>query len=490
MFAKWFEPLKKRVSQLYFITVFTVLTFYMHDGYLDTIQAKGYMLLAITLPYVLIMLISDIVLNLSGGVVGAKFIKSLDLMDFALLGFAVAATLSALFSETKYEAFLGSSGCRLGALSIVLLCLSCISLRRNLLLEPYMLLIMAVSGMAVVLLGITDCFDLDLMGWHENIVEIHTDYLSTMGNRDYYDGYLALVLPFFMMLFIFETKLQTRIFYGIYLFLGFIGLYLVRNDGNLLIFGSGIFLVYYMLREHKDVLPAVYIALIFVASTFVVQLFCRLTNPFDVVGNTVMGLLQGLYWHIGVLLLALVLYLLRNTKISYFPAKIWIGISLAVIVIMFVVVFFTYNRTFASNRGYIWGYGIETFLRSPLKEKLIGWGADCYKNAIYSTVGSEIQMTWPEEKMIANAHCEIIQYLVTTGIIGKLFYLALFGISLFSKEKQFDRSVIAARTAIFAYFCVALGTNPDGLNYGILFVMFSIATKKLTQTNFWKSVEI
>ncbi len=57
-------------------------------------------------------------------------------------------------------------------------------------------------------------------------------------------------------------------------------------------------------------------------------------------------------------------------------------------------------------------------------------------------------------------------------------YVYVYVVTLFSKSEKRDIAVMAARCGIFAYFCTALGNNPNGLNYGILFAMLALANKK------------
>lgn len=474
----FFYLLKARMSEVYFVIIFIVLTFYMRDGYYDTLEAKGSMLLFTTLFYVVTMLFSSVVLIIFDKNKKYNFFKDFHVLDWGLLSFAVIGFLSTLFSNTGSLAFWGSDACRIGFLHIFLLCLSCIFLSRNLQFNRQLLLIMILSGYIVFLWGITDCFDLDIMKWHLNMASFPYDYLSTIGNRDWYVGYLALLLPFAAIFFLYEQNRKMRILYGIYLFLGFISLYITKNNGNLLVFGCVILLVYYALKDRERWKHFIQLLWIFVLASFVVKIICYFVNPMHVTGISILGILQEHHWYWGLAILTCILQILGEKIVALKLEKIWLGFSGLVIAGMFVIVILHFDGSFGSDRGYIWTYTVKTFSESTIWEKLIGWGPDCFKNAVYSTVGNDIYATWPENNMIANAHNEILQYLITMGMIGAASYLVVFVSAFICALKKQSTLCIAVGTSLFAYFCTALGNNPQPLNYGILFVLFALVHVK------------
>ena len=502
--AAFLSSAKERLSQIYFLFVFTFLTLYLHNGYFDTIRTKGALVLWSSLFYD-VAILCMIILEL--GFCKLRFgelFRDWNRMDTCLIAFACVCVISMALSPTRSVAFWGSNGCKVGGLTLTVLCIACILMSRYLRMNKWLIYAMLLSGVIVYAGCITDCFDLDLMGWHENIAASHYDYLSTIGNRDYFDGYLALLVPFFAVLFVFEKNKWNRILFAVYLLLGFVGMYIAKNDGNLLIFGAGIFLLYYMLKENADRINAVWLLLLLVAASLVIEVICHFVDPMYVTALSVMGRLMNRKWYIGLAILALLIRLsrrktpqkdipqtkkktskkdIRRTKKKTPPkdipwTKLWIGFSVTVILILFCVVATHFTLDFGSHRGYIWSYGMETFRNSPFLIKLFGWGPDCYQNAIYSSLKEQIFLTWPEPNYIANAHNEPIQYLVTTGICGAIAYLCLYLESL--RKKLGDKDVIgmAAKTAVFAYFCQALGTNPNGLNYGILFILFALIHRR------------
>ncbi|MCM1498824.1 MAG: O-antigen ligase family protein [Clostridium sp.] len=472
--AEFLQLLKYRMSEVYFVIIFTFLTFYMHNGYYDTLEAKSAMLFWTSLFYVVTMAISSVLLAGFEKKHAFHFLRSLNMLDYSLLLFAGLGLLSAALSDTKNIAFWGSDGCRIGACLIFLLCLASIFLSGNLHWNRYLLLVILLSGFIVYLWGITDCFDLDLMGWHIDMASNHYDFLSTIGNRDWYTGYISFVLPFIAVLFLDEQNKKMNFLYAIYLFFGFINLYITKNNGNLLVFGSVIWLVYYALKERQRWEQFIHLFWIFIFSSIAVNIMCILVNPLHVTGISILGILTKYQWYFALAAIALILQITKDKIFSLHLEKIWLCFSGLVIIGLFFAVILSFNGSFGSDRGYIWTYAAKTFTQSPIREKLIGWGPDCFKQAVYSIAGSDIYATWPENNLIANAHNEFLQYLITMGLFGMLSYLAIFVAAFTYAIKKKSTLCIASGTALFAYFCTALGYNPQPLNYGIFFVFLAL----------------
>lgn len=472
---RFLGAMKEYLSQIYVVMMFVVLTLYMDDGYYNTLEAKGSMLFVCSLFYVVTMLIVLLTDVLTTKEKQPNWWKQITKLDKALAAFALVAFLSAVCSSNIAVAFCGSDGCRIGAVHLILISVASIFLMHFLKMRDWIYSIIVVSGYAVFLLGITDCLDWDLFGWREYMASSHYDFLSTIGNRDWYVGYIALVVPFVAVLFMYEKDIKKSIFYGIHIFLGFINLYITKGNGNLLIFGSVIILIYLALTNKQQWRRFVIVLWIFVLSSVAVEYLCTLVDPVQITGVCVLATLQQYHWYVLIAVAAIVLGLLKERIIALQLAKKWLMFCGLVIESMFLYVGLTFTREFGTNRGYIWSYAVQTFKESNLLQKLIGWGPDCFKIAAYYIAGDEIMATWPENNQIANAHNEVLQYLVTMGIIGMIIYLIIYLLVLRRIKADANSLILAAGAAVFGYFCTALGNNPQALNYGILFVFIAFA---------------
>ena len=482
----FFNIMREKMSEIYFIIIVVVLTLYMRDGYYDTLEAKGTMLFLTSLFYVVVMLILSIwTVATKPETVEKKEHRCRNMQNllfFALVAFAVIALVSAMCSQYRLPALLGSDGCRIGAVHIVLLCFACIFLGCNMTWKDW--------HSMVFFLGITDCFDWDLFHWKENMASSPYDFLSTIGNRDWYVGYIALVLPFVAILFLYEKEMVKSILYALYLLLGFINIYITKGDGNLLIFGCAIPIMYCALCNKEQWKRLIYLLWLFVLASIIVAFFCTKVDPLHVTGVSMLATLQNYHWYVPLAAVTLLLQVTGNDIMKMQLAKKWLLFSTIVIAIMAVWLVVTFSENFGSNRGYIWTYAGTAFAQSNVWQKWFGWGPDCFKMAIYKHAGETILATWPENNQIANAHNEVLQYLITMGVLGMVAFLAVFVcafINVWKMHKNCEQkslqtvSSMAAGTAVFAYFCTALGNNPQPLNYGILFVLLSFAWKKKKQ---------
>lgn len=81
--------------------------------------------------------------------------------------------------------------------------------------------------------------------------------------------------------------------------------------------------------------------------------------------------------------------------------------------------YFRYNNAWGTGRGLIWNRLVYSFTQSPFTQLLFGHGLDTTRFLLINTFGESMAM-------YDNAHNEILQYLVTTGIVGLLLYLSIF----------------------------------------------------------------
>ena len=140
-----------------------------------------------------------------------------------------------------------------------------------------------------------------------------------------------------------------------------------------------------------------------------------------------------------------VLFSSTNHLTKKWEKKDWQKLWLILVAILGVVVSTIYikNTTFDSNwgsyRGFIWSQGWDFYTKQPLKEKLFGIGLDLVYPVFYRFYG-------PEEMLVGgfayydNLHNECLQYLVTIGFIGAVFYIAAMGICVYHLIKKISES--------------------------------------------------
>lgn len=471
---KLFCVLQTRISQLYVLCVFTFMTWYVRNGYFDILESKSTIVVCFSFFYSVIMMMLCILRIGFTESVEIRFWKSFRKLDWSIIAFGLCAMMSTVFSVHPRMAFWGSDGLCMGSVFLLCMVVTYLFLSRWFLPEKWLLGIFLTSGIITFIWGIADCFDADWMNWRVNMGSSHYDFLSTIGNRDWYVGYLALTVPFVAGLFLYENKKRWLWLYRIYLVLGFISIYITKNDGNLLIFGCGIFLVWCALEKEETWNRLIQLMWLFVFASIFVKLGGVFVDQTHLTGISILGRLTDWNWYIGIAGFGILLWLLRTWIVRKNTKKIWLFFSCLVIGSLFLAVICTFDGGFGSDRGYIWEYAVRTFGKSNTIQKVFGWGPDCFKTAVYTMEEKLIVSTWPELNQVANAHNEWLQYLITMGLLGMLAYTVIY-FCVVKKILDSERKVmVALGLSFFSYGCTALGNNPQPLNYAVWFVLLAL----------------
>ncbi|MBQ5484773.1 MAG: O-antigen ligase family protein, partial [Lachnospiraceae bacterium] len=150
--------------------------------------------------------------------------------------------------------------------------------------------------------------------------------------------------------------------------------------------------------------------------------------------------------------------------------------ALAMAFLYAVIWFFRpFSPAFGNNRGYIWGYAVGIFRRLPALQKIFGVGPDRFGVYTSRYYGARMQEIWGNT--VSNAHCEYLQYLVTTGILGAMGYIAMLSAALKNSfyKKKTDPKVSLFIYGIIGYFAQALVNNHHNLLIPVFFLFLATA---------------
>lgn len=125
------------------------------------------------------------------------------------------------------------------------------------------------SGVCLII-GICQRFGQDLLHLYWDMEpEVVRDYLSTIGNRTWYSGYICSVFPIGLYYFWHTEKKLWQALFGVYVFLGFSGIVTINSDSAYV----GIFAVLFALglmsigKEGKGTRYSIILDLLFGASS-------------------------------------------------------------------------------------------------------------------------------------------------------------------------------------------------------------------------------
>lgn len=312
-------------------------------------------------------------------------------------------------------------------------------------------------------------------------------YISTIGNINWYCGYLVTILSGFVYYLWQERQLPDKWWLRIALYIcmtvGFATLVTQGSSSGIvtLLILLGVFYLFSMKDGEK--LQRFWSGCCLLSSVCVMTLVIRLIWPEAITyAETTTDLLTAS--PLPVLILAgslLCLFLVyRSRKTGHFRAKVWVilgiiawvaaGMAVVGYVILLVVNTlrpgsigslsglgaFTFDAAWGSNRGITWMAGLTCFLDQDLLGKLVGVGPDAMAIYIHSGVNPQLQQLVEDyfgNLMLTNAHNEWLTVLINEGVLGAIGYIGLMvtAICRYLKAGREDPLAGAAGMGILAY---------------------------------------
>lgn len=386
----------------------------------------------------------------------------LEMVDICAALYLVAAVLSYLCTEYRETALWGTKGWYMGLVPQSILVVSYFVLSRFEFVQLGSLPLLVCFPISAVtfVLGYLNRFDI----WPLNMPSSGLpDYISTIGNINWYCSYVVLVLFVGVALFMQEQgapKWRAWLWIA-YLWLGFGALVTQGSD-------SGIFatlcmmLILFHLAVRQDeigwMLRFWQVMLLFSGAgvftwilrvlfpgrmNYTSELWHIFYSPFAVVllGICVGGLLYTKFlwqkkrgnekmfdlfrvldivlgWAVPIGLLIGVVLIVLNTL---HPGSIGPLSNISV---------FTFDYLWGSRRGATWMLGAGCFANQDLLHKLVGVGPDCMSDYLYSDSGVAAGLAEVSQRVfvglrLTNAHCEILTILVNMGLLGAVSYVGM-----------------------------------------------------------------
>lgn len=366
-------------------------------------------------------------------------------MDIAVFGFLISSAVSVIFSSYKADALLGSSGRGLGFLFVLILTGLYYALSRSYKIRNLELWGYSVAFVIVTAIAFIQFFGINFGGLYTSLSKTTADaFYSTIGNINVVSSYICLCLPFLMYLFCAVSGWLKMA--GLYVlnFVGFCFIIIANSDsGYIGIVAAFCAVAYIVVRKQER-----FYRVMFLAGAFLFSPRLMLT-----VSRTVSGTksLSSLAVFLGesdlVFVLAIVCTVLAVVFVFLRPGKrfptflrvtVIVFVLFSVICLTGAIIYFTvfnpefelgflenylrFNDKWATSRGEIWRFTMESYSELPIIQKLFGCGPDTLSLLLRERY--EAQMSASGE-FIDNAHNEFMNYLVNHGIVGLGFYLSM-----------------------------------------------------------------
>ncbi len=470
--------------RLYLLAMTVVLPLYMKNGYDGLGEAKSVLYKNMSL-LVLIGLVFALAFSEQKRLEIGKW--SVTDIFVALLG--AESFLSMLFSIDRGTAFWGIDGWRMGFLPQMIMVIYYFLYSRIRIFRKNGLFLFSLGGIPVFVMTLLTRFSLvSFGGLYEN------SFISTIGNINWYSGYLSVFLTAAAMQFLLEEDKRLLWPVGISVYLGFAGAASQGSAGGLLVTGL-IFLIAFCIgfTDKRRLERAALLILLFGAGSQTVRFFRVLgggvgyynryyyydetaSGNFLTVGNTTLYVLVA-----GMLVFLLVHFGIRTEKTMGLIRRvgrllpILIAAAAGAVAVLGIIntatggsvpligqrSLFTFDENWGSGRGTAWIVALKTFAAQNPIRQLIGVGQDCFSYACYSI--GEVAALLEEHfgsGVLRNAHNALLTILVNQGILGAAAYVGVFGTALWrfvraGKRKPYLYAIAGVLLVYVLHNCIS-----------------------------------
>lgn len=482
----------------YLALIFCLYPYYIEQGYKNIAEAKNRFLLYVSMAGFLMIL-----LPAAAGMI-TKFItekrqnylidwEKISATDLLVICYATAVFLSYAFSEYRAEALWGTEGWYIGTGLLLLLCGLYFLISRMWNKKEIILYLGVAASAGVFLLGICNRFSF----YPVLFAGTQPDYLSTLGNINWFCGYLAVTAPIGIGLFMFSAGLWKRGLFAIFSVIAFMTGFCQGSTSVFLWFAALLGILFWIGLEKREWLCRFFF-LIFLwgmAGQLIYLLRVIFPDRYSYETNNLCGYMTENTITLWIGLAGLgVYFLLRKEKKSAEgkgqeqpetgsreedkkdPGRkgagagikrflilatavfisLWIGLSvintLWGIPLLSGNGFFIFDGNWGNGRGAAFQAGWQMFWERPFLHKLFGVGPDCFYKYAYDLPERAFMLReFFGNARLTNAHNELLTGLVNTGIIGVSLYLGIFVSFIIRSMKKGKENPIAYLFAMCAF---------------------------------------
>ena len=490
------------IIYIYLIVVFGIYTVITDDAYFNItitrykfISTATYAFIVLFVTVVIIekmieYVLLDEIISINRIVDKNKFWKR---PDFWAMAFLMANIFAYIVSIDKATSMTGSNGRYMGCLTYVFLCLMFIVISYNLKSNMIVIYVLGMASAFAYIVAIFQHAGIDFMSYKDRIAKSNYHiFTSTFGNINVFASFICISMSIFIAVYIFNTKIVSKIFMGVLIILGGMSAIISNSDSVYLGVCAAlciIFLIAFYNTKTREFIET--LIMILVGNLLVVIMRTLIECEYDKKRGGVAEIIDTPAIAVGLLAIACLFYISVIVFSKVFKAKIdkmnrkkciiYILVVTTVVIVLFVVVgiicklsIFKFNYEWGTYRGFIWKKCIEIFGDAPVVNKFFGYGNETIKLLTHTHCYEEmIEVTG---KSYDNAHNELIQYLVTTGIVGVVSYIGMFvtSVTYMIKNANKEPIVFACAASSCGYFVQGLININQPITTPLFFVVLAV----------------
>ncbi len=483
------------LTTVYLCAVFLGHPLVFSNFYFNITETKQFYFMIVSGLYLLLLLFARIALPPDFGVAREK--RRLHPAVIALFAFFAVSLIGSLISQYAGEAFFGENNRYQGLLTLFCYAGLVFALSRQEIDLRWPEWAFLLGACLVSLLGVLHHFGVDPLGFTDNLrAQDRGRFLSTIGNADFYAGYVVLAFAVALGFFLRAKRRVSRVASVLILLLVCFGVLVAGSDsaalGLLAVFALAPLLLFSDAASLRR-LPlgwAVFflsacafglLSSLLPSTTYLSSFFAVLRRP--VVSLTLVALSVALWFalsHIqperlaragrpyalvllGALLTGALALVLLNTLLRELPLG-----SLER--------YLRFSESWGTDRGKIWTFVLHVYARLPFVQQLFGAssGALFHADAV-SPIFSDAALD--------TAHNEYLQYLVTNGALGLVCYLAalVFAVRAGFRRSKLDPAYRGLTLAVAAYAVQATVNIAQPMTTPLFFVLIGILISRKTE---------
>ena len=447
------RKMKNRIAVYLGIVTLILVPLCIKGSYFGLIELKARAFLYAAVPAVLLAAVLA-----AAGIFfdGDRRKNSVRKSAILLLIISLWSLFSSFMSISPELSLTGSRGWKVGSIMTVVLILTTIIVSGNLQFHSYMLLTIMAVNIFINALAVIQSAGINVFGLQNGLIkEQYYVYMTTIGNSNSYSGYLCLLLPLFWGAFLSCKERATELLYGLFAAVGFMGLIMAESDSSYA--GIGICLLFMLLfvfgsDDHAEqYLKRSSVLLVLYGGCL---LFVRYFPMFEAKRAEFAGLSwKMLCSPVPEILIScgILLYLLAGRLIQSKKERCLL-IALEALIIVTICGFavnlvMNFNDGWGNGRGEIWRISWEYFCKLPLRYKITGIGPEMVFQAFIAHLAET-------GSNVVTAHSDIMQVLLTQGIVGLALYFAFWGYltALFFRKKLWKSTSVVFFFPLAAYW--------------------------------------
>ena len=506
----------KRVSGLfttaYLMIIFCIYPFYMQNGYQDMGEAKNRFFFYVSIAAAGIMGVCSI-LHLLTRLWSKEPDRTpylvdwerVSITDLLVLIYGTMVFLSYVLSKNKDEALWGTEGWYIGCVLLLLLCFLYFFISRLWDGNIKILYFLSVASAVVFLLGIGNRFSFYPVFLKGEFPE----FISTLGNINWYCGYLSVTAPIGIGMFLLSDELSAskgkKWMWGIYGVITFLTAFSQGSDSIFLWFAALFFFFLWISLGKKERFKNwILLVILWGISAQTIRIMRHVpVGKYNYESNNLCGYFTDSSLPLWILLAAVVFYGIMIRVKNFTSSKIIkrglliLPLSVCGLWCLLMVIhtvygipwiresevwqkIFLFDRNWGHGRGAAYITGVHIFGKLPLIHKLLGAGPDCFSKCAYSMpeLSAMLYESFGNARL-TNAHNELLTNLVNLGIFGVCSYVGIFifFVGKCMKKGRENPILYLFGASIICYFAHNMVSFAHVLNLPFLFLFLGMGEK-------------